>query len=338
MAGQLLPLLLLGGGAAVVAKKAKKARKKKCPPEVRVTMGELNSATTRSQLKFKDGSSAFKEAEFFVKSIMPKGCGPSSFNTRIKATFEVKKLGKSIDIDLSATDVYMLALGQALGRNVANGKTTQEKAEKDWNEGLGWYKKTTGKNFDITSLGLEIFEDLGGLLDDLAQGLGKGKGKGKGDVPLPGKSDGCPAEYEFDVTPEINEQVQHLWEIGLAKYPMDPFKIADGMFASLTLPGCTKESRESVVKMNVAPDARPLGNHMKGYLSLPTFYAHLVANCIEGILEDGESQFYNMDEARNFILQNIHELQQWHIQVTGGPLPPEWDAVVFLKAFEEGMI
>lgn len=335
MAGQLLPLLLLGGGAAVVATKAKKGRKKKCPPEVRVTMGELNSATTRAQLKFKDGSSAFKEAEFFVSSIMPKGCGPSSFNTRIKATFEVKKLGKSVDVDLSATDVYMLALGQALGRNVAGGKTTQEKAEKDWHEALGWYKKTTGKNFDITSLGLEIFEDLGGLLDDLAQGLGMGNGKGGKDK----KVDGCPAEYEFDVTKDINEKVQHLWEIGRAKYPMNPFKIADGMFASLVLPGCTKESSESVLKINVAPDARPLGNHMTGYMGLPTFYAHLVANCIEGILEEGDGgPIKTMDDAKAFVGGNMSELQSWHMKVTGSPLPPEWDSVMFLKMLEEGLI
>lgn len=335
MAGQLLPLLLLGGGAAVVATKAKKARKKKCPPEVRTTRGELNSATTRAQMKFKDESSAFKEAEFFVRSIMPKGCGPSSTGTRIKATFEIKKLNKSVDIDLSATDVYMLALGRAEGRRVAEGKITQEQAEKDWNEALGWYKKTAGKNFDISSLGLEVFEDLGGLLDDLSEGLKSGLGKGgKGKT----EKDGCPAEYVFDVTPEINEKVQHMWEIGRAKYAMDPFKIADGIFASLVPPGCSKESGESVVKINVSPDAEPLGNHMKGYMGLPTFYAHLVANCIEGILEGGEGQFSNMDEGRNFLLQNMHELQQWHMQVTGSPLPPEWDAVVFLKAFEEGMI
>ena len=154
MAINFLPLVLLGGGAAyVVTKKKKDKDKGQCPAEVKTTMGEAESAAQRAQAKHGNSASPFKEAEFFVKAIMPKGCGPASYKTRIKATLELPKLGKPITVDLSATDVYMLALGEAISYRLKTGKLKDHQAEKFWTDGLTWYKKTTGKEFDPTHWG-----------------------------------------------------------------------------------------------------------------------------------------------------------------------------------------
>lgn len=335
MAANLIPLVLLGGGAAyVVTQKKKKKDKGQCPAEVKTTLGEAESAAQRAQAKHGEAASPFKEAEFFVKAIMPKGCGPSSYKTRIRATLDLPKSDKPVTVDLSATDVYMLALGQAIGRRLNTGKIKEHQAEKFWTDGLTWYKKTTGKEFDPNALGLEIFEDIEGFLKELAAGikeagagwLGK-KPKGEGSMPddpmdgMTGGLDsfphGCPPEYIFDVTPEILEKMDRTAQIAAAKTP-DPYMVADAIFNAIVPKGCTKESKDTIIEIrNHTPD--DLG--VPEIMALPTFYAGLVIASIETIYHAGG--FPQGDpEAMMDLTRLIHgSVNDWHMGVMGTPLP-----------------
>jgi len=339
MAVQLLPLLLLGGGAVVIAKQRKRRSKSAadgaCPAEVNASLGEYQSAAQVAQQKHGSSDSPFKEAESFLKSIMPKGCSASSYKTRIKTQMQMPgEGGKTIDFDLSATDLYMLMVGKGLGRRVDEGRYGQARAEEYWAKALEWYKRTTGKNFDAGAIGIELLEGVQGAFDGFTDKLEGMFGAGSTEPPALPQS-GCPENYVFDVTPEIRKKTQDLYGVGMAKYGKDVFKIADGVFAGLVPTGCTKESSESVVKI-VNHGGANIGNYMKGHMLLPTFYAHLVCNAIEMTLETGKIS--SPEEAREFVFEQMAKLEEWHQQMTGQPLPSQWDLVAFMKALEEGLI
>jgi len=265
MAANLLPLIVVGGAAAylVTSDRKKKEKAKVCPPSTTITLGEMNSVATRANEKFGEGDDPSQEASWFVTQLLPAGCSRASKDSEFKITIpDVEKAWV-----VSVPDAYMMTFMTSLGGRVGTGKLTKDQAEKFWARELDWYKKTTGKNFDIASLELkELAIHIGDAVVKALAALGIGEGKSPDKPkPTPAPSNGngsepppmgaCPASFDWDVGAQEMADLEQAHALGRQLHPNDPFKAADVVFESLVMPGCTKKDYESIVTVRFIPSS-----------------------------------------------------------------------------------
>ncbi len=281
MAIQALPLLLAGAGGVYVytrAKKKKRARAKDCPPENTITLGSSQSVGIRSREKHGESASPFKQASYYIDEVLPEGCDKASKDSRVKMQLGTKE--KPINFDISVPDLYMLILSGAINERFSGGKLNQKQSEKFWADGLDWYKKTTEKNFDVASLGLEKFaealavamqEAMQNAFGEIADG---GKGKKKEQLS-------CPESVQIVVDPQKRNIIRNIYQSEIARGNKNAFGIADEVFALLAPQNCTNRDFETRVEaVFVAP-----GGDDVMELNMASFYASIVFNVFEELLD-----------------------------------------------------
>lgn len=275
MAIQALPLLLAGGAGVYVYTRAKKKkeRARKCPPENNITLGESETVTIRAMEKHGNAATPFPEAAYYINEILPRGCDRNSKDSRVKMQLGTKE--KPIDFDISVPDLYMIVLSGAINRRLEVGKLNRKQAEKFWTDGLNWYKKSTGKNFDTKSLGLEKFAEaivvaMQEAFKKVLEQMGKEGKKKKEQKEL----DECPAEFEYVITPDERRSISAIVNAELARENKNPFAIGDRVFDEVVLSGCSKDDYKSVVRILIVfPDGEKLD---AGLLNVASFYALMV--------------------------------------------------------------
>ena len=278
MAIQALPLLLAGGAGVYVYTRAKKKkeRARKCPPENNITLGESESVTIRAMEKHGNAATPFPESAYYIDEILPAGCDKNSKDSRVKMQLGTKE--KPVDFDISVPDLYMIILSGAINRRLESGKLNRKQAEKFWADGLNWYKKSTGKNFDVTSLGLEKFAEaivvaMQEAFKKIFEQMGK-KGNGKKGVE-------CPDEFEYVITPDEQRNVQSIVNAELARENKNPFAIGDRVFDEVVLAGCSKDDYKSVVRLFIEFPGEAVKE--VEVLNVASFYALLVWHVAESL-------------------------------------------------------
>ena len=301
MALQFLPILLIGGGAAVVYTKQKEKKRKRsgagCAPENTVTVGEMATVAAQVDAKFGDKKEPFSAASYAIKALLPNGCNRNSKNSRIKV--QISENGKAADFDVSVPDFYMLILSNSISQRFERGKITKEELRKYEAQGLEWYKKATGKNFDPATLGLEkLIQALGKAMLEAIEGAVKG---GKKEV----KPARCPAEVDVDVDGHRQEMAQFLGE-QFSRGEKDTFGLADQVFARIVLAPCTK--RDFTTMANVLLDGE-----MRRF-DLAAVYASIVMDIMQ---EQHRRNLITATEAMNVAGQVVDNYKR----LTGHNLP-----------------
>ncbi len=303
MALQILPILLLGGGAAYVYKKQKDKERKKsgagCPPENTVTIGEMATVAAQVEAKFADKKEPFSAASYGVKTLLPEGCNRNSKNSRVK--IQMSADGETVALDISVPDFYMLVLSEIIAKRFEAGKISEEEARDYQAKALDWYKKTTGKNFDPASLGLEKFAKALGeaMLEAMKEAIGGGKGK-KG--LRPGE---CPAEVVVNMVGQREAIVQFVRE-RLSQGDRNPFVLAEKVFNQIVPAPCTKRDFKTMVEVRYEDETRNL--------NLAAFYAAIVLDILE---EQRDRNMLSQMEAANV----LSLLSSNYKKLTGEELP-----------------
>ena len=301
MALQLLPILLLGGGAAYVYKKQKDKKRKEsgagCPPENMVTIGEMATVAAQVEAKFSDKKQPFSAASYGVKTLLPEGCNRNSKNSRIK--IQMSTNGETVALDISVPDFYMLVLLEIITKRFEAGKISEEEARGYQDKALDWYKKTTGKNFDPASLGLEKFAKALGeaMLEAMKEAIGGGEKK----------LAECPDEGLVVDIPSQGVAVRQLYEAAFAQGQRNTFIIADRAFKHLIPKPCTKRDFESIVEVR-------FGGGDAKRIDLAVFYASLVLDILEEQLERGALKASEADVV-------LAQLRGNYKKLTGQDLP-----------------
>lgn len=280
MALQAIPLLLAGGAGVYVYSKAKKRKKRRagaeCPPENTITLGEVQTVAHRAKQKYGEAASPFKEASFYIGELLPPGCNKNSKDSRVKMQFGTKE--DPVDYDVSVPDLYMLALVNGINRRGGADKLNQKQADKFWADGLDWYKRATGKNFDVASLGLQEFADA--LAAAMMEAFG-GKAKKKKKEP----EEECPAQIRFALTEGVRQEILGIYQQAIAMGEKNAFAIADEVFVRAVPEGCTKRDYETTIELTFeAYGDDELG---KVVMNLALFYASIVLDVLEELVKAG---------------------------------------------------
>lgn len=272
MAANLLPIILVGGGAAVVvSQQGKKKRKEKsCPPNTVITFGEWKTIHERSVVKFGNEPDPVNQANFIVNEGLPPGCNRASINSRVKLQIPGPK---TTEVELTIPDIYMMMFGNLLNTRVAEGKLSEDEAQKLWTRELDWYKKTTKTEFDA---GKEAFKKIAAAMLELLQHALNEIAKSKGEpMPCPLTIDIAVAQAEGVTGPTVQAMING--------GESDPFKMADNVFSQLIPPPCTKSDFKSHVQlMDVMPGQEPQPVMI---MNLAMFYGALVLEAATRLLE-----------------------------------------------------
>jgi len=275
MAANLLPLLLVGGAAAYVVTQERKKQEDKaeCPPTTTVTLGEMESVAKRAHEKYGNAADPSQEANFYVRELSPEGCNRAS----VESTFKLQIPDTNESWEITLPDTYMMTFATSLGARTETGKIDLDQAEKFWTRELDWYKKVTGKNFDISTLNLEsLLKHLGASMQGALDKLGLKGGSKRPPKNQPKKPEGpmdggaCPATFVYDYDMDEDIRNMAMFEEGRNLHGNDPFKVADFMFSNIVPPGCTKADFESIVNINMHMPGHPT---QTAEMDLAAFYA-----------------------------------------------------------------
>lgn len=280
MAAQLLPIFLLGGGAAYVYSKQKaKARKRSgadCPPENTVTIGEMATVSAQSEEKFKNEPDPFVEANYAIKHLLSEYCNRNSKNSRIKVQIADKEA-----LDISIPDFYMMILSDRTGVRVDRGMITKDQADAIQAHAFDWYKKTTGKTFDPSNLGLEKFAMAFAMA--MKEAIEKGLKEGKM-TPLPGPTPGpmgeCPSRVIIDLSDNQRNQIVTQMKQMVANGERSPFAMAEVFFQATMPEACAPKNFKTVV------EARHNGELFKTY-NAASYFAAIVLDSMEELITQG---------------------------------------------------